>query len=170
MTKLKFLLCLSLMLSTWTVADDDRGGKRDARNHDNWHHKTDNYRYDSQDDDKDIEVVQVETLAKTSSSWDGDMLPFYPETEPEITILRIKIPAGFKLPIHKHPVINAGVLLKGELTVLTEDENESLHLEAGDSIVELVNKWHFGFNMGDETAELIVFYVGTPGTPITITQ
>lgn len=54
--------------------------------------------------------------------------------------------------------------------MLTEDESESLHLEAGDSIVELVNKWHFGFNMGDKTAEIIVFYVGTPGTPITITK
>lgn len=166
MIKLIFLLCLSLILSSWTLADDDRGGKRDGRNHDNWLYKSDDYHHD----DKDIEVVQVQTLAKTSASWDGDALPFYPETEPEITILRIKIPAGSKLPIHRHPVINAGVLLKGELTVLTEDESESLHLEPGDSIVELVNKWHFGFNMGDKTAEIIVFYVGTPGTPITITK
>lgn len=154
MTKLNFLLCLSLILSSWVLADDDRSGKL----------------YGSYHDDDDIEAVEVQVLAKTSSSWDGDWLPFYPESEPEITILRIKIPAGFKLPIHKHPVINAGVLLRGELTVMTEDKSESLHLEAGGSIVELVNKWHFGVNEGEKTAEIIVFYAGTPDTPITITK
>lgn len=150
MTKLKLLPCLLLILPNWTFADD--------------------YHHNNPQDVEDTEVVQVQTLAKTSFSWNGDALPFYPETEPEITILKIIIPAGAKLPIHKHPVINAGVLLKGELTVLTKDESESLQLEAGDAIVELVDKWHFGFNMGDKPAEIVVFYAGTPGTPITIAK
>jgi quercetin dioxygenase-like cupin family protein len=72
-----------------------------------------------------------------------------------------------QLPLHKHPVINAGVLLKGELTVVTED-NKTLHLKAGDSIVEVVNKWHYGINKGNESAEIIVFYAGAQGSPITI--
>lgn len=150
MTKLKLLPGLFFILSNWSLADDN-------------HHNNPQI-------DEETEVVQIQTLAKTSFSWNGDALPFYPETEPEITILKINIPAGSKLAIHKHPVINAGVLLKGELTVLTEDESESLQLEAGDAIVELVDKWHFGFNMGDKTAEIIVFYAGTPDTPITITK
>jgi hypothetical protein len=45
-----------------------------------------------------------------------------------------------ELPLHKHLVINAGVLLQGELTVVAKDGG-ALHLEAGDSIVELVNQW-----------------------------
>ncbi len=69
--------------------------------------------------------------------------------------------------MHEHPVINAGVLLKGELTVVTED-NKTLYLKAGDSIVEVVNKWYYGKNEGNNTAEIIVFYVGIPDTPITI--
>ena len=69
--------------------------------------------------------------------------------------------------MHKHLVINAGVLLTGKLTVVAED-GHTLHLKAGDSIVELVNKWHYGRNEGDEPAEIIVFYAGTPGTPITV--
>jgi len=111
--------------------------------------------------------VTVETLAKSSKSWDGEALPAYPQGKPEITILRIKIPAGAKLEIHNHPVINAGVLLAGELTVVTED-NKTLHLKAGDSIVELVNKKHYGKNEGTETAEIIVFYAGVVNKPITI--
>jgi quercetin dioxygenase-like cupin family protein len=111
--------------------------------------------------------VVVEQLAKSSSSWDGKSLPVYPQGQPEVTILRIKIPAGAKLEIHNHPVINAGVLLAGELTVVTED-NKTLHLKAGDSIVEVVNKAHYGKNEGNQTAEIIVFYAGEVNKPITV--
>ena len=111
-------------------------------------------------------TVTVEQLAKSTKSWDGENLPAYPQGQPEVTILRIQIPAGAKLEIHNHPVINAGVLLKGELTVVSEDK--TLHLKAGDSIVELVNKKHFGKNEGAETAEIIVFYAGVENRPITI--
>jgi len=115
----------------------------------------------------DGHAVQVEVLAKTSLSWDGSHLPNYSKGTPEVTILRIKIPPGVQLPLHKHPVINAGVLLKGELTVVTED-NRTLHLKAGEPIVEVVNKWHYGKNEGNETAEILVFYAGVLDMPITI--
>ncbi len=118
---------------------------------------------------QDVNTITVDVLAKTSSSWDGRDLPDYGKGKPEVTILRIKIPQGVQLPLHKHPVINAGVLLKGELTVVTEDK-KTLHLKAGDSIVEVVNKWHYGKNEGNEPAEIIVFYVGIRGTPITIKE
>jgi quercetin dioxygenase-like cupin family protein len=74
-----------------------------------------------------------------------------------------------ELPMHRHPVINAGVLLSGRLTVITED-NKTLHLKAGESIVEVVDKWHYGKNEGDEVAEIIVFYAGVLDKPITIKQ
>ena len=54
-------------------------------------------------------AVHVDVLAKTSLSWGGSRLPEYSKGTPEITILRIKIPPGVRLPLHKHPVINAGV-------------------------------------------------------------
>jgi len=116
---------------------------------------------------QEVNTAKVEVLAKTSASWDGRDLPNYPKGKPEITILRIKIPPNVQLTLHEHPVINAGVLLKGELTVVTKDK-ETLHLKAGDSIVEVVGKWHYGKNEGNETAEIIVFYAGVQGLPITI--
>ncbi len=116
---------------------------------------------------RDANTVKVDVLTKTSSSWDGANLPDYAKGNPKVTILRITIPPKVRLPLHKHPVINAGVLLKGELTVVTEDK-KTLHLKAGDSIVEVVNKWHYGKNEGNEPAEIIVFYAGIRGTPITI--
>ncbi len=116
---------------------------------------------------QEANTVKVEVLAKTSASWDGRDLPNYAKGKPEITILRIQIPPKVQLPLHEHPVINAGVLLKGELTVVTKNK-ETLHLKAGDSIVEVVGKWHYGKNEGNEPAEIIVFYAGVQDTPITI--
>jgi quercetin dioxygenase-like cupin family protein len=117
--------------------------------------------------DEAISKTIVDVLVKSSSSWDGEILPDYPKGKPEVTILRITIPPKVQLPLHKHLVINAGVLLKGELTVVTEDK-KTLNLKAGDSIVEIVNKWHYGINEGNEAAEIIVFYAGIRSMPITI--
>jgi len=116
---------------------------------------------------RELSKLKVDVLAKTTLSWNGGELADYAKGKPEITILRIIIPPGVQLALHKHPVINAGVLLKGELTVVTED-NKTLHMKAGDPIVEVLNEWHYGKNEGTEPAEIIVFYAGILGTPITI--
>ena len=114
-----------------------------------------------------ISGTEVVTLAKTTKSWNGKELPKYPEGTPEVTILKITIPPKTRLPLHKHPEINAGVVLKGELTVISEAK-DTLYLKSGDPIVELVDTWHFGRNDTSKPVELIVFYAGVKGTPITI--
>ena len=113
--------------------------------------------------------VTVETLVKTSKSWDGVVLQSYMQGSPEVTILKITIPPKTKLALHEHPIINAGVLLKGELTVTTE-KGEILHLKEGEAIVEVVNKWHYGENTGDTDSIILVFYAGIKNTPITIKE
>ncbi|MGE4498343.1 MAG: cupin domain-containing protein [Deferribacterales bacterium] len=111
--------------------------------------------------------VKAETLASTGSSWDGTPLPAYPDGQPEITVLKITIPAGSVLPLHKHSVINVGFLVSGELKVTTEN-GDILQLKAGEAIVEVVNTWHKGENTGDTSAEIVVFYAGTKGTPLSV--
>ena len=113
-------------------------------------------------------VVSKE-LVKTTRSWSGESLPAYPQNRPEVTILRISIPAGARLETHRHPVINAGVLISGQLTVMTTD-GKTLHLKAGDPIVEVVNTLHYGINQGKVPAEIIVFYAGVTDTPITVAE
>jgi len=110
------------------------------------------------------EVVKV---VESSKSWNGAMLPAYPAGTPQITILKITIPPHTALKTHKHPVINAGVVLKGELMVSTET-GETRMIKAGEPIIELVDIWHYGKNDGNEPVELIVFYAGVEGTPLTI--
>jgi quercetin dioxygenase-like cupin family protein len=115
------------------------------------------------------EKVTAKVLAKSTHSWDGASLIPYPKGQPQITILRISIPPGTTLPLHTHPVINAGVLISGELTVVTKT-GKTLHLKAGDPIVEVVNTWHYGKNEGAKPADIIVFYAGTKDAPITLKE
>ena len=110
--------------------------------------------------------ITFEKLAESTQSWNGDTLPSYPEGQPKVTILKASIPPKAKLEMHEHLVINAGLLLKGELTVIDEFGNR-LELKAGDTIIELVNTFHYGINEGTETAEIVVFYAGDDKTPIT---
>lgn len=108
-------------------------------------------------------------LVKATHSWDGTPLPPYPQAQPEVTMLRITIPGGAKLPLHHHPVINAGILTRGRLQVVTTQGKELL-LKAGDPIIEVVNTMHYGYNPDSEPAEIVVFYAGAEGTPLAVKQ
>ena len=113
--------------------------------------------------------ISVKELVRASQSWDGKLLVPYSQGQPEITILRISIPAGARLDTHSHPVINAGVLMSGQLTVKTTD-GKVLRLKAGDPIVEVVNTLHYGINEGTVPAEIIVFYAGIVGQAVTVSK
>lgn len=112
-------------------------------------------------------AIVFRELAKSNKSWDGKLLPAYPQGQPEVTIRRITIPAGARLKLHCHRVINAGMLLEGRLTVIAEG-GKKLHLKAGDPIIELVNTFHYGINEGQVPAEILIVYAGTAGTPTTV--
>ena len=64
---------------------------------------------------KDKAAPTKEKLTVSTEAWTGQKLPAYPSGQPEISVLKITIPPGQRLPMHKHPVINAAVVLRGEL-------------------------------------------------------
>ena len=113
--------------------------------------------------------VKVQTLAQSEKMWDGTLLPPYPAGQPEITIARIAIPPHSTLAWHKHPSINAGYLLSGLLTVVSEGGGQ-LTLKPGDALIELVNQYHYGRNDGDDPAEIVVFYAGKHGLPLSVAR
>ena len=109
-------------------------------------------------------------LVKDTKSWNGKNLPTQAIQHPEVTIKEITVQPGEALPIHLHPVINAGVLLEGELTVYTEDHSKVLKLNADSSknvIIEMVDQYHLGMNSGDKSAKIIVFYIAEKGDTVT---
>ncbi|NCE83797.1 cupin domain-containing protein [Pseudomonas sp. Q1] len=111
--------------------------------------------------------VEVTQLLKTTHSWDGVQYPAYPKGQPEVTVLRYKIPANSALPWHSHPTINVGYVLSGQLTVIRKSDSKSMVIGPGDALPEMVGAPHRG-QSGDEAVELIVFYAGTPLVPLTV--
>jgi quercetin dioxygenase-like cupin family protein len=108
----------------------------------------------------------VTMLLKTTTSWDGKPI-VYPKGEAEVSIARVVIPPGGDTDWHLHPVPSFGIVMKGTLEVSLEDGRVK-HLEAGEPLPEVVNTRHHGHNVGEGPVELMVFYVGVSGTPLTV--
>jgi quercetin dioxygenase-like cupin family protein len=114
-------------------------------------------------------AANSETVIQTDSHWNKQAIKPIHIENPQVTILRITIPAGEKLAMHKHPILNIGYLTKGELTVRSEN-GDVLVLKPGDPIVELVDVWHYGESTGDEDAEIVVTYVGDKSDSLSIAK
>ena len=54
---------------------------------------------------KDIKTTE---LIRTSQSWDGAMLPDFPQGQPELRVVRLDFPIGAKTGWHHHTVVNYG--------------------------------------------------------------
>lgn len=113
--------------------------------------------------------AQKEVLLKTTATWDGAEYKKLKIKEPEVTVLKIVINVNEELPMHKHDLVNIAYVKKGTLTVVT-DENKEITLNVGEVLPELIGKYHYGKNTGNEPVELIVFYIGEKGTPLSINK
>ena len=111
--------------------------------------------------------AEKEVLLKTTSTWDNAEYQKLKIKTPEVTVLKIVINVGEALPMHKHDLVNIAYVKKGTLTVVTED-NKEITLHEGEVLPELIGKYHYGKNMGKEPVELIVFYLGQKGTPLSV--
>lgn len=111
--------------------------------------------------------VKVEILAESDSSWDGAKLPSYPTEAAQISVVKFTIPPHSKLKWHKHPSMNAGYMISGEILVTAED-GQTIVVKAGDGLIETVNTWHYGRNDSDLPAEIVVVYSGVKDRPLAI--
>ena len=107
--------------------------------------------------DETPKVVSTE-LIRTSQSWDGVELPDYLQGRPELVAVKYVFPAGKKLGWHHHPVMNYGILVQGELTIIGLDGNTKV-VHEGEPVVEMVNTIHHGENRGDKDVILYMFYL-----------
>jgi quercetin dioxygenase-like cupin family protein len=106
-------------------------------------------------------------LLKADHSWDGTPYTHYPAGRPQLTVLKIVVPPHTSLPWHRHPMPNAAYVVSGTLTVETRDGRHRITLHAGDALPEMVDQDHRG-TTGDAPVELIVFYAGAAGMPLSI--
>lgn len=106
-------------------------------------------------------------LLKTGRSWDGTLYKSYPAGQPQLTVLKIVIPAHTTLPWHTHPMPNVAYVLSGNLHVESRDGRHQTTLHAGDVLPEMVGRAHRGYT-DNSPVELIVFYAGVKGMPTAI--
>jgi quercetin dioxygenase-like cupin family protein len=79
-----------------------------------------------------------------------------PRSNAEVVVWMYDIPAGARLPVHKHPFPRYAYVLAGTLRVATADEGRTWDYKAGDVIVEMIDAWHYGMNTGTEPVRLLV--------------
>jgi len=113
------------------------------------------------------QTVQTTELIRTSQSWDGVELPEYLQGRPELVAVKYEIPAGQKLGWHHHPVMNHGILVQGELTIVSLDGMEKV-VHEGEVVVEMVNTIHHGENRGTRPVILYMFYLTQEGMPLSV--
>ncbi|MBL8202996.1 MAG: cupin domain-containing protein [Blastocatellia bacterium] len=115
-------------------------------------------------EDGEAAKITTQTLLRTSASWNNASYQAYPAGVPEITVLKITIPAHEQLRWHEHPMPTAAYVLSGEITVEEQDGNKR-HFTAGQVIPEPVRTVHRG-TVGATPAVFIVFYAGVKEMPL----
>ncbi|EFI71292.1 MULTISPECIES: cupin domain-containing protein [Segatella] len=118
-------------------------------------------------DDNPVQQVSSEELIRTSQSWDGVELPDYFQGRPELVAVKYVFPAGKKLGWHHHPVMNYGILVQGELTIIGQDGKEKV-VHEGEAVVEMVNTIHHGENRGNKPVILYMFYLSQKGQQLAV--
>ena len=113
--------------------------------------------------------AEKEVLLKTTSTWDNAEYKKLKIKNPEVTVLKISIGVGEALPMHKHDLVNIAYVKKGTLTVIT-DKKKQITVQEGECLPEIIGKYHYGKNTGDEPVELIVFYIGEKNTPLSVNK
>ena len=112
-------------------------------------------------------AVKSVELIRTSQSWDGVELPDYLQGRPELVAVKYEFPAGQKLGWHHHPVMNYGILVQGDLTIIGLDGKEKV-VHEGEPVVEMVNTIHHGENRGTKPVILYMFYLSQKGLPLAV--
>ena len=114
------------------------------------------------------EKIEVIPLIQTSKGLSGESFN-YLEGEPELRLLRVKIPVGLKTPIHNHPSPMLIHVTRGKLKHVRGKVINTFR--AGDVFVESNNGGeHYVKSIGKKPAILHVGVISVVGVPTTINK
>lgn len=99
-----------------------------------------------------VVVTPVKTSAVTST---GQPI-ILPQKNVEVAASIYDIAPGATLPVHKHPFARYGYVLAGTLKVTNVDTGKSDVFKTGDFIIEMIDQWHQGSNIGADPVKLLV--------------
>ena len=99
-------------------------------------------------------VVVTPIRSTTVTSTGQPITP--PQKNVEVAASIYDIAPGATLPVHKHPFPRYAYVLAGTLTVTKVDTGQTDTFKTGDLIVEMIDEWHFGANLGADPVKLLV--------------
>ena len=103
----------------------------------------------------DVPQVKVTTIFSSMTTAIGQPIVL-PKANAEVHVTVYEIPVGARLAVHKHPFPRYAYVLAGKLRVTEEDNGRTFDYIAGDFLIEMVDTWHFGTNIGTEPVRLLV--------------
>jgi len=90
--------------------------------------------------------------------------PILPPPGPvQVVASTVDIPAGARLPVHRHPHQRYGYVLSGRIRVDNLDAGSSVTYGPGEVIIEALGQWHTGTALGTEPVKLLVIDQVPPG-------
>lgn len=111
-----------------------------------------------------VVVTPIRSTAVTST---GQPITL-PQKNVQVTASIFDIAPGATLPVHKHPFPRYGYVLSGTLKVTNVDTGKSDVFKTGDFIVEMIDQWHQGSNIGADSVKLLVIDQIEAGAQATI--
>jgi len=114
-----------------------------------------------------VATGEGDILLRADQSWNGVAYTHYPTGQPQLTTIKLTIPAHTALPWHYHPFPNTGYVVSGQLTLEDRRTGKRQTFHTGQSFAESVNDIHRGVS-GSTPTTLLLIYAGTPGVPTSI--
>ncbi|ODN68488.1 cupin domain-containing protein [Methylobrevis pamukkalensis] len=102
-----------------------------------------------------LEGVTVTPLVTKTETASGQPIVL-PQRDIHVVVSRYEIAPGATLPVHKHPFARYAVVETGTLEVTNAATGASTVYGKGDFVVEMIDAWHSGRNIGPDVIRLIV--------------
>jgi quercetin dioxygenase-like cupin family protein len=106
--------------------------------------------------DTGVKPIVTREIASTAVTAAGQPIRL-PSGSVRVIVTQYDIAPGATLPVHKHLFPRYAYVEQGHLTVTEVDSGASHDYAQGDVIVEMVDRWHFGRNTGQDPVRLLVF-------------
>jgi len=113
--------------------------------------------------------ITVTPIRSTTVTSTGQPITL-PQKNVEAAASIFEIAPGAKLPVHKHPFARYAYVLAGTLQVTNVDTGHSDTFKTGDFIVEMIDQWHTGANIGADSVKLLVIDQIEKGMPVTVVK
>ncbi|HCX00338.1 MAG TPA: cupin [Pantoea sp.] len=117
--------------------------------------------------DKSPTDIEHARVLQSGTAWNGQAYKAYPAGKPQISVMRMSLPAHSELPWHTHPMPNTAYILSGQLTVEDKHTGERFSVSAGQALNETIDSAHRGYT-SEEPTELLIFYAGVEGQELSL--